>query len=156
MCAHSCLTLHNLMDCNPPDSSVHGILQARILEWVAFPFSRRSSQPRDQTCVSCTSCIGRRVLYHGITQKARGWREVARWTFSAVTPHQRPTSPNPRGPDRQTQDAACIVPLGPVPSTFGTCEPTDIPGWGGWGNPMTCKDPAALEYTVPSTIQKII
>ena len=35
-----------------PDSSVHGILQARILEWVAFPFSRRSSWPRDQTLVS--------------------------------------------------------------------------------------------------------
>ena len=37
------------MDCSPPGSSVHGILQARILEWVAFPFSRGSSQPRDGT-----------------------------------------------------------------------------------------------------------
>ena len=43
----SCLTL-----CNPMDYTVHGILQARILEWVAFPFSRGSSQPRDQTQVS--------------------------------------------------------------------------------------------------------
>ena len=41
------------MDCSPPGSSVHGILQARILEWVAIPFSRRSSQPRDWTWVSC-------------------------------------------------------------------------------------------------------
>ena len=40
------------MDCNPPGSSVHGILQARILEWVAIPFSRGSSPPRDQTPVS--------------------------------------------------------------------------------------------------------
>jgi len=40
------------MDCSPPDSSVHGILQARILEWVAMPFSRVSSQPRDRTQVS--------------------------------------------------------------------------------------------------------
>ena len=38
--------------CNPMDYTVHGILQARILEWVAFPFYRRSSQPRDQTQVS--------------------------------------------------------------------------------------------------------
>ena len=38
--------------CNPMDYSIHGILQARILEWVAFPFSRGSSQPRDQTQVS--------------------------------------------------------------------------------------------------------
>ena len=41
------------MDCSPPDSKVHGILQARILEWVAFPFFRGSSQPRDRTQVSC-------------------------------------------------------------------------------------------------------
>ena len=50
-----CPTLCDPMDCNPPSSSVHGILQARILEWVAFPFSRGSSQPRDQTEVSCTA-----------------------------------------------------------------------------------------------------
>ena len=40
-------TLCNLMDCSPPGSSVYGILQARILEWVAIPFSRGLSQPRD-------------------------------------------------------------------------------------------------------------
>ena len=48
--ARSCLTL-----CNPMDYTVHGILQARILEWVAIPFSRGFSQPRDQTRVSCTA-----------------------------------------------------------------------------------------------------
>ena len=41
------------MDCSLPDSSVHGVLQARILEWVAISFSRGSSQPRDHTHVSC-------------------------------------------------------------------------------------------------------
>ena len=40
------------MDCSPPGSSVHGILQARILEWVAISFSRGSSRPRDQTQIS--------------------------------------------------------------------------------------------------------
>ena len=44
----SCLTLCIPMDCSPPGSSVCGILQARILEWVAIPFSRGSSQPRNQ------------------------------------------------------------------------------------------------------------
>ena len=44
-------TLWDLMDCSFPSSSVHGILQARILEWFASRFSRGSSQPRDQTCV---------------------------------------------------------------------------------------------------------
>ena len=47
----SCLTLCDPMDCTPPDSSVHGILQARILEWVAMPSSKGSSWPRDQTCL---------------------------------------------------------------------------------------------------------
>ena len=51
--AQSCLTLCDPMDCSWPDSSVHGILQARILEWVAMPSSRGSSQPRDWTHVSC-------------------------------------------------------------------------------------------------------
>ena len=44
-----CLTLCNPMDCSQPDSSVHGVLQARILKWVVIPFSRGSSWPRDQT-----------------------------------------------------------------------------------------------------------
>ena len=50
--AQSCPTLCDPMDCSPPGSFVHGILQARILEWVAISFSRGSSQPRDQTRVS--------------------------------------------------------------------------------------------------------
>ena len=51
------------MDCSPPGSSVLGILQARILEWIAVPSSRGSSQPRDRTRVSYVSCVGRQVLY---------------------------------------------------------------------------------------------
>jgi len=50
--AQSCLTLCDPMDCSPPGSSVHGIIQARLPEWVATSFSRWSSQPRDQTWVS--------------------------------------------------------------------------------------------------------
>ena len=60
----SCLTLCDPMDYSPPDSSVHGILQGKILEWVAIPSSRESSRPRDQTHVSCVVCIGRWLLYH--------------------------------------------------------------------------------------------
>ena len=58
--AKSRLTLCAPMDCSPPGSSVHGIPQARILEWVVTSFSRGSSQPRDRTCISC---IGRWILY---------------------------------------------------------------------------------------------
>ena len=49
----SCLTLCDPMNCNPPGFSVHGILQARILEWIAIPFFRGSSRLRDRTGVSC-------------------------------------------------------------------------------------------------------
>ena len=51
----SCPTLCDPMDCSLPGSSVHGIFQARVLEWVAISFSRGSSQPRDQTGVSGTT-----------------------------------------------------------------------------------------------------
>ena len=63
-CAHSCPTLCDPMDWDPSGSSVHGISQVRILEWVAISFSRESSWHRDQTCVSCVSCICRCILYH--------------------------------------------------------------------------------------------
>ena len=53
--AQSCTTLCNPMDCSPPGSSVHGILQARILEWVAISYSKRSLWPRDWTHVSCVA-----------------------------------------------------------------------------------------------------
>ena len=56
-CSHAKLlqfdpTFWDPIDCSPPDSSVHGIAQARILEWLAVPFSRESSRPRDRTQVS--------------------------------------------------------------------------------------------------------
>ena len=54
-CNQNQVRLCDPVDCSPPGSSVHGILQARRLEWVATPFSRGSSQPRDRTQVSCTA-----------------------------------------------------------------------------------------------------
>ena len=56
-----CLSLCDPMDCHLPGSSVYGIFQARILEWVAIPFSRASSRPRGRTLVFR---IVRRILYH--------------------------------------------------------------------------------------------
>ena len=62
--AQLCPTLGDPTDGSPPGSAVHGILQARILEWVAISSFRASSRPRYRTCVSYVSCIGRQVLYH--------------------------------------------------------------------------------------------
>ena len=53
--AQSCLSLCGPMDCNPPGPSVHGILSARIMEWLANPYPVGSSQSRDRTLVSCIS-----------------------------------------------------------------------------------------------------
>ena len=59
----SCVQLFcDPMDCSQPNSSIHGIFQARILEWVAISLSRGYSWPRDQTHVSCISCIADRLL----------------------------------------------------------------------------------------------
>ena len=63
LCTKSLPTLCDSMDCSPPGSSVHGILQASTLEWVAIPFSRGSSWPRDWTWASYVSCIGRWVFF---------------------------------------------------------------------------------------------
>ena len=67
VCVPSCFSwvwlLVTPMDCSPPGSSIHGILQTGILEWVPMPSSRRSSWPKYQTYVSYVSWIGRRVLY---------------------------------------------------------------------------------------------
>ena len=77
----SCLTLCNPLDCSPPGSSVHGISQARILEWVAISFSKGSSPPRDQTRVSC---IGRWILHHQATREAHGTMYLSKFVKSVT------------------------------------------------------------------------
>ena len=67
--AKSCLILCDPMDSSPPGSSVYGISQARILQWVAVSYCKGSSQPRDQNPVSC---IGRWILYRWATREASG------------------------------------------------------------------------------------
>ena len=64
MHAQSCPILCDPMDCRPPGSSVHEIFQTRILERVAISSFRVSSQLRDQTFISCISCLSRQILYH--------------------------------------------------------------------------------------------
>ena len=75
----SCPTFCSPKDCNPPDSSDHGILQARILEWIALPFSRGSSWPRYQTWVSYN------ISQYGTenTEMSIAWTSVSR-TYSLV------------------------------------------------------------------------
>ena len=86
---HACLFSHvqsfcDPMDCSPPGSSVHGIFQARILEWVAISSSRGSSQPRDQTHISCVSCIAGRFFTTCVSCIAGG--------FFTTEPPKKPQS----------------------------------------------------------------
>ena len=78
--AQSCLTLCNPMNCSSPGFSVHGILQARILEWVAIPFSRGSSQPRDWTTSPSLQADSLPLSHQGSLLETP-------WLFSQ---HQRP------------------------------------------------------------------
>ena len=64
--SQSCLTLCNPMDCSPPGSSVHGILQARIPEWIDIPFSRGSSGPSDQV-LGLLHC--KQIIYHRLSHQ---------------------------------------------------------------------------------------
>ena len=102
--AKSCTTLWAPMDCNRPGSSVHGISQARIMEYIAISFSRESSQPRDGTCVSC---ICRWILYHWATWESQDsktkWkpledREHSLYSQSHIIKVQSPIFPMPTGP----------------------------------------------------------
>ena len=74
--AQSCLTLCDLRECSPPVSSVHGTLQARILELVTISSSGGSSPLRDWTQVSCISCTGMRILYHWATREASIFKQL--------------------------------------------------------------------------------
>ena len=91
MSLQSCLTLYSPVDYSPPGSSVRGIVQARILQWVAVPSPRGSSQPRGRTCVSHASCVGRRVLHR---QRPLGSplnrTEMFRETWTACWPPHSP------------------------------------------------------------------
>ena len=89
--AQPCLTLCNPLDYSPQSYPVHELFQARILEWVAISSFRGSSWPRDQTHISCVSCISDRFL----TAKAPGnWKkESEKWSCSVVSDSLRPHGP---------------------------------------------------------------
>ena len=109
--AQSCPTLWHLTDYSPPGSSVHGILQARILEWVAIPFSRGSSQPRDQTQVFCIAgrfftiwatkevhapYTGAPKYIKQILINIKGDKlTVRQWQYRTLTPHLHQWKDNP-------------------------------------------------------------
>ena len=91
--AQSCQTLCDSMDYSPSGSSVHGILQARILKWVAIPFSRGSSQPRDWTWVSW---IAGRFFTVWATREVSKYKSISN-TPSTSYQHHHPLSHSDQG-----------------------------------------------------------
>ena len=83
----SCLALCDPMDCSLPGFSIHGILQARILEWVAISFSRGSSRPRGQTQVSCIAgrCFTLWATREAFTAKNYLWIALLSWHGAFTT-----------------------------------------------------------------------
>ena len=112
-CVHAkslwpCLTLCDPKDCSPAGYSVHGILQARILEWVAIPFSRGSSQPRDRTYVSYSSCPAVRFFIAEPTRKPIHRHPI---TPKTTLPRPHPT-PRPLKPSKApAEPQQCQAPL---------------------------------------------
>ena len=117
--AQSCPTLCNPMYYSPPDSSVHGILQARILELVAILFSRGSSQPRHRIHLSCISCIDRWIFYH--------WATWGTQFVSYLRPKQRPGTLL-----RIISHQVCVW-VKWIPIAFLKCLVRWAGGWGGGG-----------------------
>ena len=109
----------------PGSASVHGIFQARILEWVAISLSRVSSRLRDQTHISWVSCTGRRVLYHCATWEALTKMLLINWLSHLLDNMTRTTGSSFKIPP-------WYFPGGPVVMNL-PCNVGDmgsIPGWG--------------------------
>ena len=96
------------MDCSRPDSSVQGIPQARILEWVANSSSRGSSQIRDRTLISC---VGRWILYHWATWKAPPYGEKALYPFTHESKRLRELEPRKKRMMSYTKPSMPVSPL---------------------------------------------
>ena len=149
----SCLTAWDAMDCSPPGSSVHGIHQARIAEWVVIPSSRESYWPRDRTLI--ISCIVRQILHPSATLEAHiHMRSVSSFHFShsvvsdSLQPHDlqhtRPPCPSstPRVHSNSCPSSrwchlaisSSVVPFSSCPQAFpslGTFPKSQFFAWAG-------------------------
>ena len=93
----ACLLSHSVMSdslwphglYSPPSSTVHGIFQAKILQWVAISYSRGPSQSRDWICVSCVSCTGRQILYQCATWEAHWLVRGPHWPCQELSPAEK-------------------------------------------------------------------
>ena len=130
----SCLTLCNSVDYSLLGFSVHGISQARILEWVTIPFSRESCQPRNQTCVFCSSRTAGRFLTAEPSGKPIPHISSVQFSRSVVShcllPHElqhaRPSCPSPTSgvqSDSHPSSRWCHPAISSTVVPFSFCPP---------------------------------
>ena len=131
--AQLCPTLCDPVDCSPPGSSVRGILQARILEWVAISFSRGSSPPRDQTQLSCTAgrffiiWATREVLPSASSVAILGLSELGFYNFVLL----KPTVPSSLHQTHAFSRFLTLFPLAKI-SELGDPQSSACPLQGTW------------------------
>ena len=94
------------MDCSPSGFSVHRVFRARILEWAVRSSYKGSCWPRDGTCVSCVSYIGRQFLPCWVIQEVLDVTNVIQWPPTATPPQLLFSLPNPR-PGRRLNSEVC-------------------------------------------------
>ena len=131
VCGSVCLTLCDPMNYSLP-GSVHEILQARILEWVAISYSRGSSWPRDWTSNSYISCVGRQALYHQ-HQLGRLQRVQCQPLATSATGRPRNTQPSGRSGTSPFLCKSLLEPFNPWFLQMNLCLPNTtqnfFPGW---------------------------
>ena len=157
----SCLTLCRPIDYSPPGSSIHGILQTRILEWAVMPPSKGSSWPRDQTRVSSVSCIGRQVLYHQhhlgshscpswLGQNGRTFVFSHQWFWGSPGHIERPCVRVP------VKSPAKVPANSPHPPTYTWMrKPQSLGGWSPV-SPNTVRDNNEVQTTAPCYAVEVV
>ena len=155
------LQLCDPKDCGPPGSSVHGILQARTLEWLAMPSCRGSSQPRDRTRISHVSSLAGWFFSPGATREAPA---PSAHTFFNVFQHLGTTlmQPLPRSPGDPPSHLAALAPGGSrrvacsvCPGTACSLSPARASP-GGWERAVRATEPRCQAYSArfPSILGK--
>ena len=138
--AQFCLTLYNHMDCSLPGSSVHGIFQARILEWVAVPFSKGSSQSRDQTQVSR---IAGRFFTIWAPRKAQ-WNDTKATERQQWRDLERGQEENIAHLWSCRKKCSCHLPISSAPFLGNGRNPGSGLSW--WGERGTIRDGASIFF----------
>ena len=123
---HPCPTLCDPMGCSPPGSSVHGIFQARILEWVAISSSRGFFRPRDQTCSSWVSCIA--CGFFTTEPPGKSKNDQARRYFLKAPERSLPISCSKTQIQGSTMEFHVLIEATSLPSSLGdSVRPTALP-----------------------------